>query len=251
MSDTGIVYGEFGIDTFKREICARLGEEFWISLTDGIDLPDIATERECGCSRMYSFMRRLEAMADAPAVKEILYKVRHGLRIAQSEWARAEFLEIGDIDEFLKVRREKDIENFERLCAEKKDFYGQEIDEEALEFIKANPSMTAPVREGNKLYIMAFPYNIIEHLHATDEKMKRYHACHCPFAKESILADKTVSATMCNCSLGHVMNFVEAFLDRPLEGRVLSSALNGDTACRYEVTIPEDIMDKYVRHTSD
>ncbi len=74
----------------------------------------------------------------------------------------------------------------------------------------------------------------------------RYHACHCPFAKESILSGETVSAALCYCSLGHVMNFSEAFLDRELEGRVVHSVLMGDMTCEYEITIPDDIMKQYI-----
>ena len=60
------------------------------------------------------------------------------------------------------------------------------------------------------------------------------------------MADETVSPTLCYCSLGHVMNFSEAFLGRELEGRVVRSVLNGDLTCEYEATIPEDIMSKYL-----
>lgn len=76
--------------------------------------------------------------------------------------------------------------------------------------------------------------------------MKRYHACHCPFAKESILSENVVSSALCNCSLGHVMNFAEAFMDRELRGKVVHSVLNGDLICEYEIEIPDDIMQKYV-----
>lgn len=85
-----------------------------------------------------------------------------------------------------------------------------------------------------------------KYLEATDIRMKRYHACHCPFAKESILSEAVVSSTLCNCSLGHVMNFTEAFLGRKLEGKVLCSVLNGDLTCEYEISIPDDIMQEYV-----
>lgn len=34
------------------------------------------------------------------------------------------------------------------------------------------PKMSAPVREGNKLYCMAFPCNMKEYLNAANEKMK-------------------------------------------------------------------------------
>lgn len=83
------------------------------------------------------------------------------------------------------------------------------------------------------------------YLATDDEKRKRYYACHCPFAKESILSEHVVPSVLCNCSLGHVMNFTEAFLGRALEGKVVCSVLHGDLTCEYEITIPDDIMRKY------
>lgn len=246
MGDTKIVYGEFGIGTFKREICSELGEDFWNELIKDITVPDMESECGCHCRNMYFFMKRFEEMASAETVKTILYRVRHGLHPSQSEWARDEFLEIGDLDNFLQKHFEDELNYFIRLNAEKKDFYGQAITDEVLEFIKRNPSMLAPSRKGNKLFCMAFPYDMEKYLKTTDDKMKRYHACHCPFAKESILSDHVVSPALCNCSLGHVMNFVEGFLGRALEGEVVHSVLNGDLTCEYEITIPDDIMETYV-----
>ncbi len=247
MGDTKIAYSEkFGIGTFKREICAELGEAFWKELTEGLELPDIDTEGGRQCRNMYQFMVRLEGRAEKETVKKILCRVRHGLHPSMSAWAREEFLALGDLDVFLNKHLQSELEHFTELNREGKDFYGQEITDDVLQFIKENPSMAAPVREGNKLRCMAFPYSMDEYLHAADEKMKRYHACHCPFAKESILSEKVVPAALCNCSLGHVMNFTEAFLGRALDGRVVRSALNGDLACEYEIDIPDDIMEEYV-----
>lgn len=172
--------------------------------------------------------------------------MRHGLHPSQCEWAHKEFMEIGNLDDFLNKHLNDELNHFIELNSEKKDFYGQEISDEVLAFIKENPKMLAPVREGNKLYCMAFPCNMKEYLNAANEKMKRYHACHCPFAKESILSENVVSPTLCNCSLGHVMNFTEAFMGRKLEGKVVRSVLNGDLTCEYEIEIPNDIMQKYV-----
>lgn len=247
MGDTKISYDEqFGIRTFKREICSELGEPFWLELTDGLVLPDMETEAGCKCCNMHTFICRLEAMADEKTVRKILYRVRHGIHPSQSAWAREEFLEIGDLDKFLQKHLETETERFIELNREHKDFYGQEITDEVLEFIQKNPSMLAPVRHGNKLHCMAFPYNMREYLDAADDTMRRYHACHCPFAKESILSDMPVSPILCYCSLGHVMNFTEAFLGRELEGRVVRSVLNKDLTCEYEITIPEDIMTQYI-----
>lgn len=243
MGDTSINYDEeFSIHTFKREICAALGDEFWMALTKDIVLPDIENECKCKCCNMYTFMRRFEEIAGENTVKKILCKVRHGLHTSQSAWAREEYLKTGNLDVFIKKHHDNELNHFIRLNREKKDFYGQEITDEVLEFVRQNPAMLAPVRKGNKLHCMAFPFNMKEYLKADDSRQKRYHACHCPFAKESILSDKVVPPILCNCSLGHVMNFTEAFLDRKLEGRVVKSVLNGDMTCEYEIIIPEDIM---------
>ena len=247
MGDTSIIYSEkFGINTFKREICTALGEGFWNELVEGIELPEIENECKCQCKNMQVFMKRLEERADSDIIKNILYKVRHGLHPSQSAWARDKFLAVGDLDKFLQTCHDNEMSHFIELNREKKDFYGDEITDKVLEFIKNNPSLLAPVREGNKLYCMAFPANMQKYLDAPDDKMKRYHACHCPFAKESILSEVPVSSTLCNCSLGHVMNFTEAFLGRELEGNVVHSVLGGDLTCEYEITLPDDIMDEYV-----
>lgn len=248
MGDTKINYDEkFGINNFRIEICAALGDEFWGTLTDGLILPNIETEGNCQCRNMCAFMRRFEEMADKETVRSILCKVRHGLRPSQSSWAREKFLQTGDLDVFLKNHHDAELKNFIKLNKEDKDFYGQKITDEVLEFIRKNPAMLAPVRKGNKLICMAFPCDMQEYLKAKDSTMKRYNACHCPFAKESILAEETVSATLCYCSLGHIMNFAEAFLDRELGGKVVHSVLSGDLACEYEITIPDDIMEQYVK----
>ena len=115
MGDTKISYDEqFGIRTFKREICSELGEPFWLELTDGLVLPDMETEAGCKCCNMHTFICRLEAMADEKTVRKILYRVRHGIHPSQSAWAREEFLEIGDLDKFLQKHLETETE--QGLC---------------------------------------------------------------------------------------------------------------------------------------
>lgn len=195
---------------------------------------------------MYIFMERLEKLSDSHTVKNLLYKVRHGLRREQSLWARDKFLKVGDLDKFLKSHLESELCNFEKLNKDNAEWYGQLITDNVFNFIKEHTTMLAPKRIGNKLYCTAFPCDMQNYIEATDFKMKRYYACHCPFARESILTDKTVSDTLCNCSLGHVMNFIEAFLDRSLTGRVVSSVLGGSLLCEYEIDIPDDIMAEYV-----
>lgn len=238
---------DWGFIHLKKEICAELGEEFWQTLTEGIVLPEMDAECNGKCRNMYVFMKKLEEMAPRNTIEKIFCRVRHGLHPSQMSQLHEEFQETGDLDAFLCKFREDAMADFVQLNREKRDFYGQEITDEVLDFIRRNPAMLAPVRRGNKLHCMAFPYNMAEYLKAEDDIIKRYHACHCPFARESILSDTTVSPILCHCSLGHVMNFMEAFLGRELKGRPVRSVLSGDLTCEYEIDIPDDIMENYVR----
>ena len=247
MGDTRMVYEPFGIGTFKDAICAELGEDFWNGLVEDLTLPDIDTECHCRCCNMVAFMKRLQASMDTETLHRILDRVRHGVSPAQSAWSHQEFLQLGDLDAFIQKHLASEWDHFVELNHERKDFYGQMITDEVLAFIKDHPHMLAPVRKGNKLKCMAFPGNMEAYLNAPDDRMKRYHACHCPFARESILADETVSSALCNCSLGHVANFSEAFLGVPLSGRVVSSVLAGDLTCEYEIDLPDEVMRKYVK----
>ncbi|MDR2923146.1 MAG: hypothetical protein LBU85_07385 [Treponema sp.] len=148
MADHSIEYSEkFGIDTFKHEIVKELGEKVWQELTfDGI-IPNIDTESKCKCINMVTFMERFDKITDKSAAKKALSKVRHGIKPSQSSWAREKFLKIGNLDVFIKQILDESIANFEKLHAENKDFYGDKITKEALDFLNSNPSILIGVRK--------------------------------------------------------------------------------------------------------
>ena len=80
--------------------------------------------------------------------------------------------ELLSLSEQMEFNQSSKWNHFIELNREKKDFYRQEISDEVLAFIKENPRMLAPVREGSKLYCMAFPCNMKEYLNTDNEKMK-------------------------------------------------------------------------------
>lgn len=123
MGDRTINYEElgFGFHTFRKEICAELGEAFWNELVKDIELPDMNSECGCQCHNMYLFMNRLEKMAESETLKKILCKVRHGLNPSQCEGTHKKFLEIGDLDEYLGDG-EDGVEEFARMNREKRIF---------------------------------------------------------------------------------------------------------------------------------
>lgn len=237
---------EIIMKTFKDEVCEWAGEDIWNELIKGIGIPDINNEAKCGCTTMRTLMKRFNKLIDEDTGKTILSKVRHGLNHSQFINEKEKFKKYNNIDEFNKVGYEDEVKHFTELCRSEKDFYGQNITEAVLGFVKNQPGMLTPVRKGNELHITAFPANMEAYLKESDGCKKRYHACHCPFAKESILSESgLVSKAICNCSLGHCKVKWETIFGRELDGDVLQSVLGGDLLCKYVIYLPDDIMEKY------
>lgn len=235
------------MDIFQKEVCKKAGVEIWDALIKDIGIPDIHNEYKCGCSNMRTLMNRFDEFIDEKTGISILTNVRHGLKYSQFAPERKRFQKYNDIDEFIKSDYEKEVKRFTRLYENKEDFYGQPITKKALDFIIGQQGMLVPVRRENELHITAFPSEIEKYLNEADERKKLYNACHCPFARDSILSEnRIVSKTLCNCSLGHCKVRWEVILNRELDGKVLQSALNGDLLCKYVIYLPDDIMNKYV-----
>jgi hypothetical protein len=234
------------MDTLKDEIDRKLESGMWDKLTDGIGVPDIENEAKCGCRTMRAFMNRFDAVTDHKTAKSIFTNVRHGLKQEQFATAKEKFAKYNDIDAFLKVSLEESIQEFTHYRDTGEDFYGQPITSEVLNFLLENPSILASERKGSKLYCAAFPFDMVRYLQETDLRKKRYYACHCPFARESILSkDGEVSGTLCLCSLGHVKIMWDTIFDRELDGEVIESVLGGGMMCRYVISLPEDIVARY------
>jgi len=124
-------------------------------------------------------------------------------------------------------------------------FYGQNISDAVMADYETGRFHIR--REGNKILLFQIPYLWHKFLTETDETMKRYYACHCCWARKSILSDKPVSMSFCLCSLGHSKRWLDDALGRQLDGRVLCSALDGSsTRCVFEVDIPDDICEKRI-----
>lgn len=240
--DEWIDYSNRGImDVLRHEVCTAVCEDTWRAATQALGVPDIDTECATKCAKTRHMIQQLEARVAPQVLQGILTRVRHALRVEQFSGLRARFDACArDIDAYLRVDAEEQRALFARLRDSGKDFYGQPITQEVYAFVLSQPGMISPVREGNRLKITAFPYDMVSYLAEDDSRRKRYHACHCPFARASILCEgEEVSPILCYCSLGHAKLPWDAIYGRDLQGELVTSALRGDDLCRYEIILPE------------
>jgi hypothetical protein len=226
---------------------ARLGEELGAPERDrvfaGIDLPPLgtpATELPAFAQRV---MERLEAEVDPGITSSILSECLRDLDDAWYADARAHFEEHGDVDALLRWRRESLMEVLEECRREGRPWFAAEITDEVLEYVRAHPEVSSGRRDGDTVVEVKIPHQTKEWLAATDDGQRRYHYCHCPWAKESLLRDDvTVPAAFCACSAGFHKRFWEVVLDRPLQAEIRESVLAGDDRCTIAIRLPADVV---------
>jgi hypothetical protein len=126
--------------------------------------------------------------------------------------------------------------------ADGKLFFSQEITDEVVQYVEDHPETECGVREGNILYITKIPYNAKQYLTETDPTLKRYYACHCPWAREAIKKENIrLNPIFCSCSGGYSKKPWEVIFGQILQVEVLESALKGDFRCRFSVHLPEKL----------
>ena len=186
-------------------------------------------------------MEKMEKVLDPTDCKKILADVAHGLPRDFRKGEREKFVKAGGIDEYLKQKRENAIAELEKHRDDGSLFYNQYITDVVVEFVKSRSDVLSGERRGNTIYHTKIPYMVQEYLEETDKKKKRYYACHCAWARESILDDVDVSANFCHCSGGFTKMPWEAALDQPLEYEMVKSVLKGDDECSFIIHLPKDV----------
>ena len=226
--------------TLSDRIATMAGEETRRRVFEGIELPPLGSSPEKYPAITKQVMERLEEALSPEMCRKVLAGNMHKIPVENLNKHRQRFLELNSIDEFLKDLHREVVAELEELMAEGKLFYEQEITPQVLKFVKDNQEVLSGVRRGDRIYMTKFPYAPKDYLNETDIKMKRYYACHCPLARESILkGGPNISPTWCYCSGGYEKLLFDVIFDEEVEVEVLESALGGDPRCRFAVKIPE------------
>lgn len=237
-----LVDGAEALDNLYEKVGQMVGEQKRDEIFAGIDLPPMGTPSTEKPAATQAIMERLEGMVDAETCKEIL---SGSLRYLEDEWfleGREKYLACKNLDEFLEKKGDEFIAQLEQIKNEGGLFFTQEITDEVIEFVQSHPEIRQGVREGNVLHEAKIPYMTREYLAETDERLKRYYYCHCPWVRESLrTGDVDVSPTFCNCSSGFHKKSWEVIFDQPLKAEVVEAVLQGDPWCKFAIHLPDNL----------
>jgi hypothetical protein len=218
------------------------GEELRDEVFDGIGVSPLGRPSSDKPYDMFPAIDRLVEKVGETEVAQLLSACLRDLPDKYFTSERRKYRKASDIDDYLKKKHRSFVRLIRKCQREGELFFAQEITDQVVAFVKADQEIGSGVRDGNILYVSKIPYNAKQYLTETDPTLKRYYACHCPWAREAIKnGEVPLNAVFCNCSGGFHKKPWEIIFGQPLQVAVLESVLKGDLRCRFAIQLPEEL----------
>lgn len=231
--------GEEAQRNLYQKVGELYGESVRAEVFAGIGVAPLGTPSPEKPGYLFPVIERLVDKVGQQAVAKLLSACLRDLPDKYFRGERRKYVKSRDIDDYLSKKHRSFVRWIQKCQREGQLFFAQEITDEVVAFVKNNPEIESGVREGNILYVSKIPYNAKQYLAETDPTLKRYYACHCPWAREAIMnGNVRVDALFCNCSAGFHKKPWEVIFGHPLEVEVLESVLKGDLRCRFAIHLP-------------
>jgi hypothetical protein len=224
-------------------LAALAGEEARDAVFEGLSIPRPGTPAEEKPAFTRELMDRLAAQIDPETCRQALTS---GLHFVPREAFAAEherYLAAADIDAFIADEHERYVAYLAGLRDSGELYYSQPITDAVVDYVCRTPTCGPGIRDGSVVRVTKIPYQTDRYLGEEDEARRRYFACHCMWARESILhPDAGVPPLLCQCSAGFEKQYWDAVLDQPVEVDVVRSALQGDPVCEFAVHLPDEVV---------
>ena len=235
------------METLYERVAEWYGEDAQAEVFKGIDIPPLGARPETKPPVTRVVLQRLEGMLGEEETQDLLRPCLHGGQFVGKD--KELFAELGDLDQFLKIKYQDHLREVEQHRDEKTAMFAQLVDDEVVDYVRTVPSMGPGVREGNQLIISKIPYQIKHFLTADEPNEKRYYLCYCPWVRGAIRdgTEKDISPNFCYCSGGYYKIYWDEIFGQPVTIEPLKTALWGDMICTFAMEIPEEIMKAYVR----
>lgn len=226
------------LENIEKRLRQQVGDELADTIFSIDSLPPVGTNQKELPNYIDKLMNKLSDALTQDQIEMVLAGNNHEIPDQPFLSERAVLKRIGNLDKYLKDYHLRQVQNLQHYADTGEVWFEQKITQAVVDFVAANQEIQSAVRLGDKLYVTKIPYDPDAYLKADDPVLKAYYACHCPFARESILSGKgTVDKNWCYCSAGFVKHPYEVLFDRKLRAKLLDSALDGKSFCRFEIDI--------------
>ena len=236
-----LVDGAEVMDNFHRILGERVGEKIRDRVFAEIELPPLGTQSDKKPEITQQVMARFDELVDAETGDQILSDCLRSLPEDYHHQAREKFINSENMEAFLQAKGDAFITELEKLRDEGALYFTQPVTDEVIEYVNRTPEIRQGLLEGDVIYEAKIPYMTIEYLNESDERMKRYYYCHCPWVREAIPAGELeISPNFCKCSAGFHAKYWQAAFGQPLKVEVVESVLQGDEWCKFKIHVPQE-----------
>jgi hypothetical protein len=227
--------GEVG-ENLYRMVGEQFGNQVRDEIYDGLDVAPYGTPSPEKPAYIHPIIHRLEVREGDEACRDFLSACLRNLPNNSFLPERRKFNQAGDIDAYLVNRKQAFMAELEDCHRKRRLFFAQEISGQVLDFVRRDPEMGGGKRDGNVIFETKIPYQTMQYLAESDPTLKRYYACHCPWARDAIKnGDVELAKAFCQCSGGFHKKPFEVIFQKPLKVEVLESAIRGDDRCRFAI----------------
>ncbi len=215
-------------------------EEDTTDLIKNINLPPFGTSPEKLPEYTKDIMDKLNKYLPKKSCHKALAGNNHQIPKETFTKDKDLYQKIGSLEEYLRVRHQQKVDELTLYYKKNLVWFEQVITKEVLDFVKENQEILSGVLKDDKLYITKIPYDVNNYLKASNEKDKRYYACHCSFVRENILSEQEdIDKDWCYCSGGFAKYPFEVLLNQELNVELLETPLAGDLKCRFVIDLKE------------
>jgi len=231
--------GGLGVmESIQNRIRRVVGNAKAEEVLNGFSVPPLGTPPAVLPEASRELMARLNRCLDPAVVHDILADNHHGIPKEAFLEEKVRYETSPSLAQYLKEAHDRQVAVLEDHMHRNDVWFEQQITSEVLDFVKGNQEVLSARLENDTLYITKIPYDTKAYLEAKDSVTRRYYACHCPFARETIrLKQDVVDPHWCSCSAGFHKYPYEILFDRKLKIRCLSNALEEDTLCKFAIDL--------------
>jgi len=134
------------MDNLYLRIAEQFNEKIRDEIFENIDILPLGADPDKKPGITKEVMKRLEEKLGVEETIKLLAPCLHGRPLDPIKRDREDFLRLNDIDEFLKMKKQEFVERVQKHQKEGTLEYAQYVDEEVVEYIKNNPTITPGIR---------------------------------------------------------------------------------------------------------
>ncbi|MGC9362697.1 MAG: hypothetical protein ACP5F3_07200, partial [Candidatus Syntrophosphaera sp.] len=209
--ESGYLITLFGTQGVLESQMAKVKKLFGDMVTErmarDIHIPPLGSDLRSYPPMIRAYLKALKASLSAEECRKVLLGNHHGIGTAGFESEKEHFKQSASLEEYLRERHERFVNKLQEHCDTGKMWFEQYITQGVVDYIKGHQEVHTGILDEGRIIVHKIPYAPEAWLKETDPVKKRHLACHCPFARASILEGEPVDKLWCHCSAGFTKVF--------------------------------------------